>query len=670
MPPDQDDPSGDPGERPPSGPQPRRSPRPRRRSRLIQTIAIGAIVALLTVAGWFAITSHPRDALPGIPRDAQNVVIGQWLASVNTELAAGQHVQVVVYPDRVVASSGSSRAVWAYKYDSSSIWELLPRDRVLSGQLTVDERRTIPASGAGRVAAASGAILSILMLLGLGGFLAFFTWYMAKSMPKTGVRARTRAVRPARFADVAGLTAVRDDLDEVVRFLRQPDAFTRMGARCPRGILLVGPPGTGKTLLARAVAGEAKAAFQAVSGSDFVEMFVGMGARRVRELFAEARKRTPAIIFIDEIDAVGRRRSGQSGGGNNEYEQTINQLLTEMDGFSSSESVVVIAATNRMDVLDPALLRPGRFDRHIFVDLPDRDAREQILAVHARGKQFAPGASLAGLARETSGMSGADLENVLNEAALSAVRLNHNTITRDDLTHALERVAMGMATQRRLNDEERRRVAIHELGHAFVAAEYPVLGRVEKVSVISRGPAGGFTRVSSDDDRRLFTRSLLEARLAFALGGMAAEALYCAEISSGANNDLQQATRTATAMVCEFGMSDLIGPVHLEQNAEHPQSEEVRREVRQLTGAALLRARAILRSYAPDFTAMVDQLLVEEVWDAERFVAIAGVASRLPVVAPATRRQLPRRPADSRVEPLRKRPPRRPARPALTSPES
>ena len=604
------------------------------RQRVLQPILIGLILGMLTVIGWYVVASRTPASVPGVPAGAKQVSIGQLLTDVNGNLTAVQHVQLVVYPDRLVATAPGN-VVWAQKYDTTPIWDLLPRDRLLSGQLIVDERRAVPSGGLARAAAISGALVSVLAMVFIGAFLVFFTWYLARSMPRTGINKRKRTPRTAQFADVAGLEAVRDDLEEVVRFLRDPDSFTHMGARCPRGVLLIGPPGTGKTLLARAVAGEANAHFHAASGSDFVEMFVGMGARRVRELFAQARKQQPAIIFIDEIDAVGRRRTGQSSGGQSEYEQTINQLLTEMDGFSGTESVVVIAATNRMDVLDPALLRPGRFDRHVHVDLPDREAREQILAVHARGKQFAPAVSLADLSRETSGMSGADLENLLNEAALAAIRHHHELIERGDLSHALERVAMGLGTVRRLSDDDRRRVAVHELGHALVAAEYPVLGRVEKVSIVSRGAAGGFTRVSSEEDRRLFTRSLLEARLAFILGGMAAEALYCDEVSSGANSDLQIATSTATAMVCEFGMSDAVGPVRLEEGMERQVSEEARREIRELTARGLQFARSILKSYAPSMRPLVDQLVAEEVWDGDTFAMLTANLSRNPLALPA-----------------------------------
>ena len=595
---------------------------------------IGAIVGVLTVFGWQFVARQTPAGVPGIPAGAKQVSVGQLLTDVNTDLTAGQHVQLVVYPDRLVATAPTA-VVWAYKYDSSPIWDLLPRDRILNGQLAVDEQRVPPSGGWSRIAAISGALVSVIAMVILGAFLVFFTWYLARSMPRTGMNKRKGPPRTAHFADVAGLEAVRDDLEEIVRFLQDPESFRRMGARCPRGVLLIGPPGTGKTLLARAVAGEANAHFYAASGSDFVEMFVGLGARRVRELFAQARKQQPAIIFIDEIDAVGRRRTGQASGGQSEYEQTINQLLTEMDGFSGTETIVVIGATNRMDVLDPALLRPGRFDRHVHVDLPDRDAREEILAVYARGKQFAPNVSMADLARETAGMSGADLENLLNEAALGAIRQKHALIDRAALSAALERVAMGLGTVRRLSDEDRRRIAIHELGHALVAVEYPVLGRVEKVSTVSRGAAGGFTRVSTDEDRRLHTRSMLEARLAFILGGMAAEALYCDEVSSGANSDLQIATSTATAMVCEFGMSDAVGPVRLEEGPERQVSEEARREIRELTARGLQYARAILKSYASAMPDLVEHLLTEEVWDGDTFQGLVEHLTRLPLVLPA-----------------------------------
>lgn len=609
-----------------------RHPRQASRSwwlRFGQPVLIGLILGLLVIFVWHVGDTGPT-APQGVPDGATKVSIGELLADVNTSVAAQKPVKLVVYPDRVIATSATLR-VWASKDGQTSVWTILPQQAILTGEINIEEHNSLPSTFGGKLTEILGAALTILMMVSVGGFLVFFTWYLAKSVPRTGLNKNTRQPRPTKFDDVAGLDAVRDDVEEVVRFLKNPEQFTQMGARCPRGVLLVGPPGTGKTLLARAVAGEASAAFYAVSGSDFVELFVGMGARRVRELFAEARKHQPAIVFIDEIDAVGRKRTGQSYGGQSEYEQTINQLLTEMDGFSGSESIVVVAATNRLDVLDTALLRPGRFDRHIFVDLPDRDAREQILQVHARGKSFDPDVTMAEVARETTGMSGAELENVLNEAALNAVRQQHTHIGREDISQAVERVVMGLGSPHQMGDEERRRVAIHELGHALLAREFPIVGHVEKVSVVSRGSAGGFTRVSSDEDRRLLTQTLLEARLAFILGGMAAETEYCVDVSSGAYGDLQQATATATTMVCDFGMSDVVGPVRLEEGADRQLSEDVRNEIRELTQRALRRARAVLRSYRKEFNKLVDQLLTEEVWNGSRFEELVAKLPRVHV---------------------------------------
>ncbi len=599
----------------------KRSPRPPSRSslwvRLGQPLLIGLVLGVLVMYAWH-IGDTSNATQPGVPAGSTQVPIGTLLSDVNAAASANDTVKLTVYPDRVVAT-GPTFSIWSLKNTQTSIWDLVPRADVLSGKISIDERNDLPETAGGQLFHVLGAIMTILLMVALGGFLVFFTWYLAKSVPRSSMNKNNRHARPSTFADVAGLDAVRDDVEEVVSFLKEPERFTRLGARCPRGVLLIGPPGTGKTLIARAVAGEASAAFYAVSGSDFVEMFVGMGSRRVRELFAEARKHQPAIVFIDEIDAVGRKRTGQSGGGQSEYEQTINQLLTEMDGFAGTESIVIMAATNRLDVLDPAILRPGRFDRHVHVDLPDRAAREQILVVHARGKSFDDEVSLADVARETTGMSGADLENVLNEAALTAVRQQHERIERSDVAQAVERVLIGFGSSFQMNDDERRRVAIHELGHALLAREFPALGRVEKVSVVSLGAAGGFTRISSDEDRRLLTQSMLEARLAFTLGGMAAESVYCADVSSGAHGDLQQATSIATAMVAEFGMSEVVGPVRLEEGAERQLSEDVRSEIRELTQAALARARVVLQSYHRVFESLVQTLLQEEVWTSERF---------------------------------------------------
>ena len=373
------------------------------------------------------------------------------------------------------------------------------------------------------------------------------------------------------FADVAGADEAVQELREVVDFLREPDRFRALGARVPRGVLLVGPPGTGKTLLARAVAGEANVPFFSISGSDFVEMFVGVGASRVRDLFKQAVNHAPSIVFIDEIDAVGRHRGTGVGGGHDEREQTLNQMLVQMDGFDPSAGVILMAATNRLDILDPALLRPGRFDRQILVDQPDRVGRLAILDVHARTKPFEPDVDLSVIARRTPGFTGADLSNVLNEAALLAARRSATSISTTDLGAAVERVLAGPErTSRVMSESDRRTVAYHEAGHAMVSHVLPHADDVHKISIVNRGVALGYTVFLPDEDRSLHTRAELSDRLAVALGGRAAEEAVFGEITTGAADDIDRATAMARAMVTEFGMSDKLGPRRFTRHDTEP----------------------------------------------------------------------------------------------------
>jgi cell division protease FtsH len=363
------------------------------------------------------------------------------------------------------------------------------------------------------------------------------------------------------FADVAGVEEPKEELAEVVEFLKYPEKFASLGARIPRGVLLVGPPGTGKTLLSRAVAGEAGVPFFSISGSEFVEMFVGVGASRVRDLFEQAKKNAPCIVFVDEIDAVGRQRGAGLGGSHDEREQTLNQILVEMDGFDSSTNVIVIAATNRPDVLDPALLRPGRFDRQVVLDRPDIQGRIAILTVHARGKPLEENVSIEGLARQTSGFSGADLENLVNEAAILAARRNKKTVGRDEMTEAIDRVIAGPQRKSRvITERERLMTAYHEAGHALVARMLPHADPVRKVSIVARGMAGGYTRTVPDEDRMFKTKAQFEDDLAVFMAGQVAEQLVFEELSTGASNDIERATSIARRMITEFGMSSL-GPL-------------------------------------------------------------------------------------------------------------
>ena len=369
-----------------------------------------------------------------------------------------------------------------------------------------------------------------------------------------------------KFSDVAGLKEEKEEVRELIDFLKNPKRFQKLGARIPKGVLLVGPPGTGKTLLAKAVAGEANVPFYYISGSDFVELFVGVGASRVRDMFKEAKHNAPCLIFIDEIDAVGRQRGTGIGGGHDEREQTLNQLLTEMDGFGANEGIIIIAATNRPDVLDPALLRPGRFDRQVTVGYPNAEEREAILNVHARNKKFAKDVNLSNISKRTPGFSGADLENLLNEAALLTVRRNKNEITMDEIDEATDRVIMGPAkVSRKITDKEKRLVSLHEAGHAVIGIKLEDANDVHKITIIPRGHAGGYTMMlPKDEQMNLATKNELLAQITGLLGGRVSEELYVGEISTGASDDFSKATKIARSMVTEYGMSDL-GPVQLEE---------------------------------------------------------------------------------------------------------
>ena len=410
-------------------------------------------------------------------------------------------------------------------------------------------------------------VLPLIILVGFGFFLISRQMGSAnKSMDFGKSRARlSEDSNKVTFKDVAGLTEEKEEVQELIDFLKNPKKFTKLGARIPKGVLLQGPPGTGKTLLARAVAGEANVPFYYISGSDFVELFVGVGASRVRDMFKQAKHNAPCLIFIDEIDAVGRQRGAGLGGGHDEREQTLNQLLTEMDGFGANEGIIIIAATNRPDVLDPALLRPGRFDRQVTVDLPDVKGREEILAVHARNKIFSKGVNLANIAKRTVGLSGADLENLLNEAALLAVRRNKNAITMAEIDEAHDRVLMGPAkVSHKYTDHEKRVVAFHEAGHAVMGLKLDGANEVQKITIVPRGAAGGYNLMLPKEENYLATKNELLQRISGLLGGRVAEELTFNEVTTGAHNDFEKATKIARAMVTEYGMSDL-GPMQYEQ---------------------------------------------------------------------------------------------------------
>ena len=493
-------------------------------------------------------------------------------------------------------------------------------------------------------------ILPILLLVGI----LLFIFHQGQGggnrvlqFGKSKARQVTKDQPKTTFQDVAGVDEAIEELAEVKEYLENPIKFQAMGAKIPKGVLLFGPPGTGKTLLARAVAGEAGVPFFSISGSDFVEMFVGVGAARVRDLFEQAKTNAPAIVFIDEIDAVGRHRGAGLGGGHDEREQTLNQLLVEMDGFDTKAGVILMAATNRPDILDPALLRPGRFDRQVVIDRPDLEGRRAILAVHARGKPLDPDVELDVVARRTPGFTGADLANVLNEAALLAARREKRAITTSELEEAIDRVLAGPERKTRLiGEREKRIIAYHEAGHALVAHVLPNADPVHKISIIPRGRALGYTQTLPTEDRFLVTRSAMIDELAMLLGGRVAEEMVIGDITTGAQNDLERATKVARGMVTEYGMSDTLGPLTLGQRqgevflgrdfATHPDYSdqvafEIDTEVRRLIDEAHDEALEILQAERPKLDEIAAALIERETIDKEDLIRLLdGIDKRAP----------------------------------------
>ncbi len=489
-----------------------------------------------------------------------------------------------------------------------------------------------------------GSWINIIMLVLMFAAMAFFIWMMysrqsgegrsAMNFGRSRARVHDPSKNPVTFADVAGADEEKHELQEVVDFLKNPRKYSDLGARIPRGILLVGPPGTGKTLLAKAVAGEAGVPFYSISGSDFVEMFVGVGASRVRDLFETAKKNAPAIIFIDEIDAVGRHRGAGMGGGHDEREQTLNQLLVEMDGFGPNQDVIIMAATNRPDILDPALLRPGRFDRRVTVMRPDINGRAAILAVHAKGKPLGPDVDLLEIARLTPGFTGADLANLLNEAALGAARRAATRISYNDVSEAVFKIMIGPEKKSRVvNEKDRRNTAYHEAGHAIILRTVSETDRVERVSIIPAGAAGGYTAYKPSEDFWYATKAQLEAQIAIALGGRAAEQLVFDEISTGAAADLQSCNSIARDMVVKYGMSEKLknlvfssdSEVFLGRDYAHVRdySDElagiIDAEVKSIIDSAYARVLKILETKIKALTALAEELLIHERVEGEDF---------------------------------------------------
>jgi cell division protease FtsH len=557
----------------------------------------------------------------------------------------------VPYTDflQMVESGGVSkvtlqgREIYGEKTDRSAFQTFSPDDPELVGMLRRNEVSIVA-----KPEEASPWYLQVLvswfpMVLLIGVWIFFMRQMQggggkAMTFGKSRARLLNLDDQKVSFADVAGIDEAKDEVEEIIEFLKNPKKFTKLGGRIPKGVLLMGPPGTGKTLLAKAIAGEAGVPFFSISGSDFVEMFVGVGASRVRDLFVQGKKNAPCIIFIDEIDAVGRHRGAGLGGGHDEREQTLNQLLVEMDGFASNEGVILVAATNRPDVLDPALLRPGRFDRQIIIPRPDVKGREGILGVHVKGVPVGEDVDLKVLARGTPGFSGADLENLVNEAALAAARVDKNQVDMNHFETAKDKVLMG--AERRslvLSEEERRNTAYHEAGHTVVAMKVPQADPIYKVSIIPRGRALGVTQQLPIDERHTYTRDYLLDRIAVFLGGRAAETLFIGHLTTGAGDDIDKATEIARRMVCKWGMSDKLGPltfgkeeeqvflgkeISTHKNYSDRTAEEIDAEIKSIVDSNLERAEQVLTENREALTRIAEALLVKEVLVAEEIGAL------------------------------------------------
>jgi len=565
---------------------------------------------------------------------------------VAADIQTGKVSRIIEEQDRLTVIYGNGTSAIeriAHKEPETTLVQQLKDLGVSSEQLAPDHMNieVKPPSPWLGIVSALGYILPFVLLGGVFWFVfrqAQGSNNAAMSFGKSRARMFTGDQPSVTFGDVAGVEEAKEELQEVVEFLREPEKFISLGARIPKGVLLVGPPGTGKTLLAKAVSGEAGVPFFSISGSEFVEMFVGVGASRVRDLFDQAKRHSPCIVFVDEIDAVGRQRGAGLGGSHDEREQTLNQMLVEMDGFDTDTNVIIMAATNRPDILDPALLRPGRFDRRVVLDRPDMKGREAILKVHVKGKPLAANADLGVLARSTPGFVGADLENLVNEGAILAARRNKKAIEQDDLEEAIERVIAGPERKSRLiSEEEKRIVAYHEAGHAVVMNAVPEADPVHKVSITARGMTGGYTLALPEEDRTLMGRNKLIADMVGLMGGRAAEEIVFSDVTSGASNDLERVTKLARAMVTRLGMSNDLGPMVYGQKEEliflgreiseqrdysEAVAEQIDKEVRILVNDAYEKAKKILIQYRDALDSIARRLLEVETLSREEFEAI------------------------------------------------
>jgi cell division protease FtsH len=550
----------------------------------------------------------------------------------------GQVEKITVREDTLQIDLADGTEILSRKEPGLGIVETLERLEVGQGTLQGIQIEVAPPSRLGNWLTVLSAILPLVLI---GGFF-FFIFRQAQgagnqalSFGKSRARMFTGDKPTVTFDDVAGAEEAKQELTEVVEFLREPEKFISLGARIPKGVLMVGPPGCGKTLMAKAVSGEAGVAFFSISGSEFVEMFVGVGASRVRDLFDQAKRNSPCIVFVDEIDAVGRHRGAGLGGSHDEREQTLNQILVEMDGFDTDTNVIVMAATNRPDILDPALLRPGRFDRRVVLDRPDWNGRKQILEVHVRGKPLASDIDLERIAKGTVGFVGADIENLVNEAAILAARRNKKAISMDEFQQAVEKVMMGPERRSRVvAEKEKAIIAYHEAGHALVARMTPGADPVQKVSIIPRGGALGYALLLPEDDRQLIRKSHFMAQLAVSLGGRVAEETVFEDITTGARQDLDQVTRIARAMVTQYGMSEKLGPITFgekeelvflgkeigeQRNYSDEVAQAIDEEVRSLVDEAYRHAKAVVTRHRDKLDAIAERLKEEETITSEEF---------------------------------------------------
>ena len=591
---------------------------------------VGALLILLVLVGFYTIATEDERAIPDISLSqlAQDITAGK----VTAIAVQGDQLEITYQPNEI---KRSQKEVEISLTQTLAIYGVPP---ATLGHVAVTVK-----SGSGF----GFWILNLLPILLPVLFIFFIFWMISRQVRGASMQAfsfgqsRARIIDPANpkqritFKDVAGVREAKEELLEIVDFLKSPKKFLDIGAKIPKGVLLMGPPGTGKTLLARAVAGEAEVPFFHLSGSEFVEMFVGVGASRVRDLFKLAKKAAPAIVFIDEIDAIGRHRGSGLGGGNDEREQTLNQILVELDGFEPTEKLIVMAATNRPDVLDPALLRPGRFDRRVVLDKPDLRDREEILQIYAREKPFAEDVNLRTIAERTPGFSGADLANIMNEGAILAARENRKRVSQYDLIRSVEKVMLGPERRSHiLSDKEKRITAYHEIGHALIASVLPNADPVHKVSIISRGHAAGYTLKLPLEDRKLESRKEFLDDIAVSLGGYAAEMLIFGDITTGASSDIGLATAVARNMVTKYGMSDKLGPIAFDGAtqrlwsgygtvSEKYSSEEVSaaidREVSEIMRAALERARVTLLAHRAALDGLSEELIKVETLEREDF---------------------------------------------------